>query len=72
MTIEAAPVSVDKRGMDAPSSIPAIVIDVELSDPVPPIAAHDTVGHRRGAVWVVVRLFTEPLGMVTLTIPTPG
>ncbi|TQS40322.1 glycosyltransferase [Cryptosporangium phraense] len=48
--------------------IPGVVLDVELSAPLPFVHALDTLGHRRDAAWVIVRLFTEPLAMVTLDL----
>lgn len=50
--------------------IPGVVLDVELSAPLPSVHAVDTLGHRREAAWVIVRLFTEPLAMVRLDLPS--
>ena len=52
-------------------SVPAVVMDVELSRPVPAIpSVHD--GRRAGQAWLLVRLFDEPLGLSTLDIPDHG
>ncbi|MFG1928442.1 glycosyltransferase family 2 protein [Cryptosporangium sp. NPDC048952] len=52
------------------SRIPGVVLDVELSAPLPSVHVFDTLGHRREAAWVIVRLFTEPLAMVRLDLPS--
>ncbi|MFI5958149.1 glycosyltransferase family 2 protein [Cryptosporangium sp. NPDC051539] len=51
------------------SRIPGVVLDVELSAPLPAVHTFDTLGHRRDSVWVIARLFTEPVAMVTLDLP---
>ncbi|GAA3398743.1 glycosyltransferase family 2 protein [Cryptosporangium minutisporangium] len=50
----------------------SVVLDVELSGPLPTVAAFDASGTRREQAWLVVRLFTEPLAMVTVDIPPTG
>jgi GT2 family glycosyltransferase len=57
---------------DAETAIPAIVTDLELSEPLPSIAAADPDGRRIGHVWFVVRLFSEPLGFAVLDVPDSG
>ncbi|SHN47572.1 glycosyltransferase [Cryptosporangium aurantiacum] len=52
--------------------IPGVVLDVELSAPLPSVAAVDALGNRADAAWVIVRLFTEPLAMVTIDLPDDG
>jgi GT2 family glycosyltransferase len=56
----------------APERVPALVRDLELSEPLPDIAGHDPAGRRAERVWLLVRLFTEPLGFVVLDLPDGG
>ena len=51
---------------------PAAVHDVELADPLPFIPAVDGEGRRVGQAWLLVRLFTEPVGTLLLDIPETG
>jgi glycosyltransferase involved in cell wall biosynthesis len=51
---------------------PAVVLDIELSEPLPPIAAVDCAGRRVAQAWALVRLFTEPLGTVLVDVPKEG
>jgi glycosyltransferase involved in cell wall biosynthesis len=51
---------------------PAVVLDVELSEPLPPIAAVDCDGRRVAQAWALVRLFSEPLGTVLVDVPEEG
>jgi glycosyltransferase involved in cell wall biosynthesis len=51
---------------------PAVVLDIELSEPLPPIAAVDCDGRRVAQAWALVRLFTEPLGTVLVDVPEEG
>jgi glycosyltransferase involved in cell wall biosynthesis len=53
--------------MNGPHPAAASVVDVELSVSVP--ALHPRDGRQ---AWLVVRLFTEPLGMVVLDVPESG
>jgi len=51
--------------------VPAAVLDVEVSDGLPAIAAVGRDGVRRDRAWLLVRIFDEPIG--TLTVPVgPG
>jgi GT2 family glycosyltransferase len=52
--------------------VPAEVRDLELSEPLPAIGDHDPAGRRVERVWLLVRLFTEPLGFVVLDLPDGG
>lgn len=52
--------------------IPAVVRDVELTEPLPSLPALDDRGRRIDQVWLLVRLCTEPLGMVVVDIPDGG
>ena len=53
-------------------SRPAVVLDLELSDPLPAVAAVDGDGRRLLQAWLLVRLFTEPLGTVLVDVPDGG
>ncbi len=52
--------------------IPAVVRDIELSEPVPDLAGYDQRGRRAVRAWLLVRLFTEPLGALVLNLPERG
>jgi GT2 family glycosyltransferase len=54
------------------AQVPAVVRDLELSQPLPAIAATDGEGRRVGRVWLLARLFTEPLGFVVVDVPDGG
>ncbi len=51
---------------------PAAVYDVDLADPLPVLPAVDADGRRVRQAWVLVRLFTEPLGTVLIDVPDGG
>ncbi|HET9518154.1 MAG TPA: glycosyltransferase family 2 protein [Actinoplanes sp.] len=51
---------------------PAAVHDLELSQPIPAISAYDADGRRVLQAWLLVRLFTEPLGTLLLDVPPDG
>ncbi|MEV8503453.1 glycosyltransferase family 2 protein [Actinoplanes sp. NPDC051475] len=51
---------------------PAVVLDVDLADPLQAIAAVGPDGRRVRQAWVLVRLFTEPLGTVLTDVPEQG
>jgi GT2 family glycosyltransferase len=53
-------------------SIPALVREIELSKPLRRIPAADASGRTPHEVWVLVRLFTEPLGLVRIAMPATG
>jgi glycosyltransferase involved in cell wall biosynthesis len=52
--------------------LPATVLDLELSDPLPAIAAVGPDGRRVLQAWALVRLFSEPLGTVLTPVPDGG
>jgi glycosyltransferase involved in cell wall biosynthesis len=52
--------------------LPATVLDLELSDPLPTVAGVAPDGRRVLQAWVLVRLFTEPLGTVLADVPEQG
>jgi GT2 family glycosyltransferase len=59
--------------MSAPGDrIPALVRDIEASGSLPAIAAVDDAGRRVDRAWLLVRIFTEPLGFVVLDVPGEG
>jgi len=52
--------------------LPAVVLDVELSEPLPAVAATHADGRRVEQAWTLVRLFGEPLGSVLADVPPRG
>ena len=52
--------------------LPATVLDVDLADPLPAVAGVTPDGRRVLQAWVLVRLFTEPLGTVLTAVPEQG
>ena len=52
--------------------VPAVVRDLELSEPIAAIAGTDPDGRRVARAWLLVRLFTEPLGFAVLDLPGDG
>jgi len=52
--------------------LPAAVLDIELSEPLPAIAAVDAGGRRVAQAWMLVRLFTEPIGTLLADVPDGG
>ena len=52
--------------------LPAAVLDLDLSDPLPTVPAVHPDGRRVRQAWVLVRLFTEPLGTVLVDVPEAG
>ncbi len=57
---------------DPPEAVPALVRDLELSEPLPAIPGTDRDGRRIARAWLLVRLFTEPLGFAVLDLPESG
>jgi glycosyltransferase involved in cell wall biosynthesis len=53
-------------------TIPARVVDLEVSEPLSGVAAVDEWGRRVEQVWLLVRVFGEPLGFVVLDVPAGG
>jgi glycosyltransferase involved in cell wall biosynthesis len=57
----------------APGAVlPAAVLDVELSDPLPTVAAIAPDGRRVAQAWMLSRLFSEPLGTLLMDVPQAG
>ncbi|GID31284.1 glycosyltransferase [Paractinoplanes brasiliensis] len=54
------------------TELPGIVRDLELSQPLPTIPAVQPDGRRAEQAWLLVRLFSEPLGALLLDIPAAG
>ena len=54
------------------AELPAVVLDLDLADPLPAVAAVHPDGRRVRQAWALVRLFTEPLGSVLVDIPDDG
>ena len=52
--------------------LPAAVLDIELSDPLPTVSAIAPDGRRVAQAWMLVRLFTEPLGTLLVNVPEKG
>jgi glycosyltransferase involved in cell wall biosynthesis len=51
---------------------PAVVLDVDLSDPLPTVPSVGADGRRVQQAWILVRLFSEPLGTVLTDVPDAG
>ena len=51
---------------------PAAVLDLDVSDPLPTVPAVGTDGRRVLQAWMLVRLFTEPVGTVLVDVPDDG
>ena len=62
----------DLVGNTEPLELAGILIDLELADAIPSISTTDEDGYRRRQAWLVVRLFTEPIGLVVLDLPGKG
>ncbi|MFD0524868.1 hypothetical protein [Paractinoplanes durhamensis] len=54
------------------AELPAVVLDVDLADPLPSVPAVHHDGRRVRQAWALVRLFTEPLGTVLVDVPEDG
>ncbi len=54
------------------SELPAAVLDVEVSDPLPTVAGIGADGRRVLQAWMLVRLFTEPIGTALVDVPLQG
>jgi glycosyltransferase involved in cell wall biosynthesis len=52
--------------------LPALVLDIELSSPLPGVPAVQTDGRRVEQVWALVRLYDEPVGTVLVDVPARG
>ncbi len=52
--------------------LPAVVLDLDLSDPLPTVSPVAPDGRRVARAWVLVRLFTEPIGTVLVDVPHRG
>lgn len=53
-------------------ALPAVVLDLEISEPLPAVAAVAADGRRVQRAWALVRLFTEPLGTILVDVPDRG
>ena len=61
-----------RAAVDAADVLPAVVLDVDLSEPLPAVPATGGDGRRVQQAWALVRLFTEPLGTVLVDVPSSG
>jgi len=52
--------------------LPAMVLDLELAEPLPKIAGVGPDGRRVLQAWVLVRLFSEPIGTLLADVPEKG
>jgi GT2 family glycosyltransferase len=53
-------------------SLASFIVDIELSQPVSGIASPGRPGSSRLRGWLLVRLFTEPIGLVPVDVPETG
>jgi GT2 family glycosyltransferase len=54
------------------TELPAVVLDLDLSEPLPAVAAYGSDGRRVRNAWVLVRRFTQPLGALLTGVPEEG
>lgn len=52
--------------------VPAVVLDVEMTEPLPTITPRDPGGRPVDKAWLLIRAGTEPLGRLILDIPDGG
>ena len=52
--------------------LPASVHDIDIAGPLPAIAAISSDGRRVQQAWMLVRLFTEPIGTLLVDVPEQG
>jgi GT2 family glycosyltransferase len=52
--------------------LPAVVLDLDLSEPLPAVPAVGADGRRVRKAWILVRQFTQPLGAVLTDVPESG
>ncbi|GAA2483153.1 glycosyltransferase [Winogradskya humida] len=52
--------------------LPAVVLDIDLAQPLAPVPAVAPDGRRVLQAWILVRLFSEPLGTALVRVPTEG
>jgi GT2 family glycosyltransferase len=52
--------------------LPAVVLDLDLSEPLPTVSPVAPDGRRVAQAWALVRLFTEPIGSVLVDVPHRG
>lgn len=55
-----------------PARIPAVVRDVELSDPLPALPPRDATGRRADRAFLLLRSHTAPLALVPVEVPDGG
>jgi glycosyltransferase involved in cell wall biosynthesis len=59
--------------VEAPTIVlPAVVLDLDLAQPLPAVPATGADGRRIERAWALVRLFTEPLGTLLVPVPAAG
>jgi GT2 family glycosyltransferase len=59
--------------VDRPTDrIPALVRDIELAEPLPAIRPDGPDGRRAERAWLLLRMFTEPIGSLLLDLPEQG
>ncbi|MCM4079716.1 glycosyltransferase family 2 protein [Paractinoplanes hotanensis] len=54
------------------ATVPGIVRDIELAEPLPLLPAVQADGRRAEQAWLLIRLFSEPLGFLLLDLPEQG
>ncbi|MFC4071505.1 glycosyltransferase family 2 protein [Actinoplanes subglobosus] len=58
--------------LDDTGVLPAVVLDLEISEPLPAVGATAPDGRRVQQAWALVRLFTEPVGTLMVDVPEQG
>ncbi|GII23955.1 glycosyltransferase [Planosporangium mesophilum] len=61
-----------QAGTTGDRRLPALVSEVDIVRPVPAFPAVDRDGRRVERVWLLVRVFDEPVGSVTVDVPDGG
>ena len=54
------------------STVEALVRDVDLAEPLPHLAPRDAEGRATRRAWLLIRLFTEPIGSILVDLPPVG
>jgi len=57
---------------EAALTVEALVRDVELAEPLPYLRSRDAEGRATRRAWLLIRLFTEPIGTVLVDLPPNG
>jgi GT2 family glycosyltransferase len=62
----------DQAAVGAPAAAPVLVRDIEVAEPLPELPPVDGQGRRVERAWLLVRVFTEPVGALEVDMPEAG